>query len=440
MRRRITSRFFNRNQVDESTALLSCRRVTKNFGALVAVNKLSFDINAGTVFGIGGPNGAGKTTLYDVITGISPADSGEVLLKGRQITRMRPHQVCHAGIARTFQLNAAFETMTVIENVMVSAHHGLTGTEVPKLYYDKEERQRALNAIELTGLADKADAVASSLNLLDHKLLMIASAVATRPSLLLMDEPVGGLIPREIDQVEKIVRGLIDEYGMTVVLIEHVMRFLVGLSDEIMIMNYGEKLYQGSPQGLSEDRKVVEIYLGEGASGKVGGSRDTSGGGSVPDEELQGDPSPKDKWSNDVEVAARKLLRQYTSGRVYPIDYLQLDRLLEEKGEGDKSTQVSRAASAVVEAHNSNQNEQKAFEWLRRVFEESHSLRREVRSDEKLQQSEQARSSAIEEAARTLLDQEGRGDIRQETLNQLRAALMWQVATGVDRKVEAKDV
>jgi branched-chain amino acid transport system ATP-binding protein len=255
------------------TPLLSCSHVSKHFGALAAVNDLTFEVAEGEVLGIGGPNGAGKTTLFEVISGLNPASAGSITFDGRPITRLSPEGICHAGIARTFQLNAGFDSLTVRENVLIGAHFGSENRLWPGLWVDRAARSCADEALVAVGLADRADVVAEKIPVLDRKLLMIASARATRPKLLLMDEPVGGLNPREIDHVMGVVRGLKGR-GITVLLIEHVMRFLVQLSTRVLIMHHGEKLYEGSPGGLVRDEKVVVVYLGAGAASRLRSSLD----------------------------------------------------------------------------------------------------------------------------------------------------------------------
>jgi branched-chain amino acid transport system ATP-binding protein len=255
------------------TPLLSCSPVSKHFGALAAVNDLTFDVAEGEVLGIGGPNGAGKTTLFEVISGLNPATAGAITFAGRPITRLSPERICHAGIARTFQLNAGFDSLTVRENVLIGAHFGRENRLWPGLRIDRAAGVRTDEALAAVGLADRADAVTEKIPVLDRKLLMIASALATQPKLLLMDEPVGGLNPREIDHVMGVVRGL-KGHGITVVLIEHVMRFLVQLSTRVLIMHHGEKLYEGSPDGLVRDEKVVDVYLGVGAASRLRSSLD----------------------------------------------------------------------------------------------------------------------------------------------------------------------
>lgn len=180
----------------EPDDLLVCERVTKQFGSLAAVKDLSFSARRGEILGIGGPNGAGKTTLFDVLSGLNEATSGRVLLDGKDITRAAPEAICHAGIARTFQLNACFDSLTVRENVQVGAVFGRAVHRLPGLRPSAEAQAATDEAPALVGLADKGSAVAGALPVLDRKLLMLADAMATRPKLLLMDEPVGGLASR----------------------------------------------------------------------------------------------------------------------------------------------------------------------------------------------------------------------------------------------------
>ena len=255
--------------------LLRCRGVSKYFGALAAVKALSFDVAAGEALGIGGPNGAGKTTLFEVISGLNPADEGSIELEGAAIERVAPATVCHRGIARTFQFNAGFDTLSVRENVLVSAHFGRRNRAWPGLAHDRATGELADRALELVGMTERAGHMVRDLPVFHRKLLMMASAMATEPRLLLMDEPVGGLNPGEIDRMMEIVLGL-REQGVTIILIEHVMRFLVQLSDRVLIMHHGESIYEGSPRGLTRDARVIEVYLGEGMAKRL---RDAMAGG-----------------------------------------------------------------------------------------------------------------------------------------------------------------
>lgn len=251
-----------------SAPILSCDNVTKTFGALTAVNDLTFSVAAGEILGIGGPNGAGKTTLFEVLSGLNPATSGKVLLNAVDITNASPEAICHAGVARTFQLNACFDSLTVRENVLVGAAFGQRPRLFPGLRHTVEAEKTTDNVLALLGLADRQNAVAGALPILDRKLLMLAGALATRPKLLLMDEPVGGLTHAETDQMTEAVRRVAAS-GVTIILIEHVMRFLVALSHRVMILHHGQKIYDGAAAGLVADQTVVDVYLGEGASARL---------------------------------------------------------------------------------------------------------------------------------------------------------------------------
>ncbi|MBI1173337.1 ATP-binding cassette domain-containing protein [bacterium] len=248
--------------------LLSCQKVTKQFGALAAVSNLSFEVMPGEILGIGGPNGAGKTTLFEVLSGLNPATSGRVLLEGRDITRLAPEAICHAGIARTFQLNAGFDGLSIRDNVRVAAYFGRDNRRLPGLRLGRETEAITDAALAAVGLTGRDAEMAATLPVLDRKLLMLAGAIATRPRLLLMDEPVGGLNAAEIDRMMATVRRIADS-GVTIILIEHVMRFLVRLSDRVLILHHGEAIYLGPPAGLTRDRTVVDVYLGEGASQRL---------------------------------------------------------------------------------------------------------------------------------------------------------------------------
>lgn len=249
-------------------ALLDCRGVRKSFGAMVAVKDLSFSIQKGEVLGIGGPNGAGKTTLFELISGLSPPDKGEVLFEGRRIERATAHSICHLGIARVFQSNAAFDLMSAKHNVLIASAYGGSSGGLPPLTFDRDIVRRADWALDFVGYRKSLASIVRNLPVLDRKLLMIASAIATEPKLLLMDEPVGGLNPEEIDQIMELVRRLIAN-GVTIMLIEHVMRFLVQLSSRVIIMHHGEKIFEGPPSALSRDETVKRVYLGERMSKRL---------------------------------------------------------------------------------------------------------------------------------------------------------------------------
>lgn len=244
-------------------ALLECENVVKRFGSLAAVDGMSLSVRSGEIVGIGGPNGAGKTTFFDVVTGITPASDGQMRFDGHDIAGLGADRICQLGIARTFQLNAAFESLTVRENIDIAAYFGRGKRVVPGFRLGRDVREQTEEALAFVGLAGKADEKVAQLPVLDRKLLMIAGAIATRPKLLFLDEPVGGLNISEIDHIMELVIRLKGE-GMTVVLIEHVMRFLLALSSRVLIMHHGKKIFEGPPSGVAEDPVVVETYLGEG--------------------------------------------------------------------------------------------------------------------------------------------------------------------------------
>jgi len=250
------------------TPLLACRDVTRRFGALVAVNKLGFDLKPGEILGIGGPNGAGKTTLFDVISGFIAPDEGEVSHRGERISGLPPHKVCHHGVGRTFQLNAAFATLTVYQNVLAASFFGEPKTILQSMRRDRAADAATREALDFVGLGDRQDRVAGSLPVVDRKRMMIAAALASRPDCLLMDEPVGGLNPREISEMMDLVTR-VREGGVAIILIEHVMRFLVSLSDRVLIMHHGELLFLGKPEEMARDARVAEVYLGSKAAARI---------------------------------------------------------------------------------------------------------------------------------------------------------------------------
>jgi branched-chain amino acid transport system ATP-binding protein len=233
--------------------ILQLNKVTKCFGKLAAVKDLSFEMENGEIFGIAGPNGAGKTTLFNVITGFYQG-SGDIIFDNVNIAKLRPDQICHKGIARTFQIPQLFLTLSMVDNVRVGAHFGVRGA-----HDDKESINEAIN---LVGLQGKEKVIAANLNLFDKKLTMLAAALATKPKLLLLDEPIGGLSPTEGKQFVTLVQKLNQELGLTVIVIEHLMKVLTGISQRLMILQNGEQICIGPPQEVTSDKRVIEVYLG----------------------------------------------------------------------------------------------------------------------------------------------------------------------------------
>jgi branched-chain amino acid transport system ATP-binding protein len=241
----------------ETATVLEARGVTKLYGGLRAVADVSFSVAAGEVLGIAGPNGAGKTTLFDTITGHTVATEGEIRLAGEPIQDAKIHDRCRKGLARTFQHPVAAETLTVLENAYLAASFRRGRSERSR----SADLAAARSALELVGLDDQARTPASLLRIYDRKRLMIATAVATNPMVLLLDEPFGGLNPAEIDATIALIRRIRDT-GMATVCIEHVMRALVALADRVLVMHHGAQLFLGTPQEMLSDRRVVEVYLG----------------------------------------------------------------------------------------------------------------------------------------------------------------------------------
>jgi len=238
--------------------ILEGLNLTKRFGGLVALQDVSFHIQEGEVLGLIGPNGAGKTTLFNVITGISHVDSGVIKFKGEKITGLPPHEVCRRGIARTFQLVKPFSNISVLENVTSGRLFGRDNTN--SLKKGKEE---ALKFLELTDLIGKADLPAKELTPVEQKRLEMARALATNPEVLLLDEIAQGLTPREITVFIGIIERINKEIGVTIFMIEHVMRAIMNTASRIIVLNYGNKISEGTPKKVAEDPLVIKAYFGE---------------------------------------------------------------------------------------------------------------------------------------------------------------------------------
>jgi branched-chain amino acid transport system ATP-binding protein len=234
--------------------MLAVDAISKSFRGLKAVSNASFEIPEGSINALIGPNGAGKTTIFNMVAGVFPPDSGSILFQGTPVHGLRPDQVCAAGIGRTFQIVKPFAGLTVLENVMVGAFLRETGAA--------GARRAALEILERLQLLPKRDLPASSLTLPDRKRLEVARALATRPKLLLLDEVMAGLRPTECDQMVEVFRGLNRE-GLTILLIEHVMRAVMALAQHIGVLHHGEVIARGAPQEIVRNPHVLECYLGE---------------------------------------------------------------------------------------------------------------------------------------------------------------------------------
>ncbi|WGS19266.1 MULTISPECIES: ABC transporter ATP-binding protein [unclassified Bradyrhizobium] len=242
---------------NDSEPLLEIRDVTRRFGALVAVDKVSFSLQKDEIFGIAGPNGSGKSTLFNVITGIPfPPSEGEVLLCGKPIHRLKPHQISRAGVLRTFQKDAEFATLTARENVYASAVYcgQMTSSEAT------DASEQALDDVSLA--PERRTKAASGLSVFERKQLMIASAIAGRPKVLLLDEPAAGLTRPEIAGLAELI-GNVHRRGIAIVLIEHVLPLLLKVSERLMVLNHGAVIASGKPEEVVRNAKVVAAYLGK---------------------------------------------------------------------------------------------------------------------------------------------------------------------------------
>ena len=239
------------------TALLEVVGISKSFSGLRALENVSFLVPEGSIIGLIGPNGAGKTTCFNVIAGVTQADAGEVRLAGTRIDGWRPDQVCRAGIGRTFQLVKPFAGLSVMENVVVGALNACASVRAAKV--------KAGDIIEQLGLAEKRRNVAASLTLPERKRLEVARALATGPRLLMLDEVMAGLRPTETDHMVALFRALNANMGVTILLIEHVMRAVMALSSGLIVLNHGQVIAAGPPAEVMRDPAVLECYLGEEA-------------------------------------------------------------------------------------------------------------------------------------------------------------------------------
>jgi branched-chain amino acid transport system ATP-binding protein len=236
--------------------ILEGQGVTKNFGGLVAVSNIDFHADQGELVGLIGPNGAGKTTLFNLISGALPISSGEIRFKGQKLNGLKPHQICQRGVSRTFQETKVFGNMPVFQNVLVGAFFGS-----PNRVSAADATREATQALEFVGLSAMSPTPVKDLTLVNQKRVEVARALATKPELLLLDELMAGLNPAEVSEAMELVTKIRDN-GITIFMVEHVMKAIMGICERIMALHHGEKIAEGTCQEIACNKTVIDIYLG----------------------------------------------------------------------------------------------------------------------------------------------------------------------------------